>query len=68
MTLLLIIAVIIAGIFLWFKYFSEPLTEVVTGGAEQSLPALDKAREIGEAASEAVKATDAATRELHKDD
>lgn len=67
LALLLIIALIAAGAYLWFKHFSEPLTTVVTGGAEQSLPALDTAKKVGDRASKAVQATGETTRRLNED-
>jgi hypothetical protein len=61
-------AIIIAGIFLWFKYFSKPVTTVLTGGAEYSLPALDKAKKVGDRANKAVQATDEATKGIEQGD
>jgi hypothetical protein len=61
---LIIIGVIIAFIFFWFKYFSKPVTTVLTGGAEYSLPALDKAKKVGDRANKAVQATDEATKRM----
>jgi len=61
---LIIICVIIAFIFFWFKYFSKPVTTVLTGGAEYSLPALDKAKKVGDRANKAVQATDEATKRM----
>lgn len=63
---LIIMAIIIAGIFLWFKYFSKPVTTVLTGGAEYSLPALDKAKKVGDKANKAVQATDEATKRIEE--
>ncbi len=65
---LIIMAIIIAGIFLWFKYFSKPVTTVLTGGAEYSLPALDKAKKVGDRANKAVQATDEATKGIEQGD
>ena len=67
LALLLIIAIIIAGVYFFFKYFPEPVTEVLTGGARQSLPALDTAKKVGDKANKAVQATDEATKKLDED-
>ena len=66
-TLLLILVVIFAAIYFWFQYFSEPLTSVVTGGAEQSLPALDTAKKVSDKASKAVQATEDTTSKLNEE-
>jgi uncharacterized protein (UPF0333 family) len=55
---LVIMIIIIVAVFFWVKYFSEPMTTVVTGGAEQYLPALDKAKKVGETVNKAVQAKD----------
>ncbi|HPD56654.1 MAG TPA: hypothetical protein P5294_06775 [Smithellaceae bacterium] len=67
LTLLILVALIIAAVYFWIKYFSEPLTTVVTGGAEQSLPALDTAKKVSEQASKAVRTADEATKKLNED-
>lgn len=66
-TLLIILVFILAAIYFWFKSFSEPLTSVVTGGAEQSLPALNTAKKVSEQASKAVQATEEANKKLNED-
>lgn len=64
---LVIMIIIIAAAFFWVKYFSEPMTTVVTGGAEQSLPALDKAKKVSETVNKAVQTTDEAARKVNED-
>ena len=61
--LLILVALVIFNYFL-FKKFSEPVTEVLTGGAEHSLPALDTAKKVSDQANKAVQATEEATRKL----
>jgi hypothetical protein len=56
--MMIMIIIIIAAVFFWVKYFSEPIITVVTGGAEQYLPAIDKAKKVSETANKAVKAKD----------
>ena len=64
---LVIMIIIIAAVFFWIKYFSEPMTTVVTGGAEQSLPELDKAKEAADKVNKAVQATEEAARKRNGD-
>lgn len=64
LALLIILVVIIIFNYLLFKYFSKPVTEVLTGGAEYSLPALDKAKKVGDKANKAVQATDEAAKRM----
>ncbi|MBN1473688.1 MAG: hypothetical protein JW914_03650 [Syntrophaceae bacterium] len=61
---LIFLIIIVAGIYFWFKHFSKPATTVLTGGAEYSLPALDKAKKVGDKANKAVQATDEATKRI----
>jgi uncharacterized protein (UPF0333 family) len=63
---LVILIIIIIAVFFWVKYFSEPMTTVVTGGAEQSLPTLDKAKKVGGTVNKAVQTTDEAARKLNE--
>lgn len=65
---LVMLLIIIVAVFFWVKYFSEPMTTVVTGGAEQSLPALDKARKVGDTVNKAVQIKDEAARKLNEDE
>jgi len=61
---LIILIIVVAGIYFWFKHFSKPVTTVLTGGVEYSLPALDKAKKVGDRANKAVQATDEATKRM----
>ena len=65
---LIFLIIIVAAIYFWFKHFSKPATTVLTGGAEYSLPALDKAKKVGDKANKAVQATDEATRKLNEEE
>ncbi len=62
LALLLILAAMIIFTYFLLKNFSEPVTEVLTGGAEQSLSALDKAKKVSDAANKAVQATEETTK------
>ncbi len=64
---LVMMIIIIVAIFFWVKYFSEPMTTVVTGGAEQSLPALDKAKKARDTMNKATQAKEEAARKLNED-
>jgi len=64
LVIILIIAAMVVGVYFWLKYFSEPLTTIVTGGAQQSLPALDKAKKVSETVNKAIRARDEATKKL----
>ena len=64
---LVIMIIIIVAVFFWVKYFSEPMTTVVTGGAEQSLPALDKAKKARDTINKATQAKEEAARKLNED-
>ncbi|OGP90174.1 MAG: hypothetical protein A2031_08340 [Deltaproteobacteria bacterium RBG_19FT_COMBO_43_11] len=63
---LVIVIIIIAAVFFWFKYFSEPMTTVVTGGAQQSLPALDKAKKARDTINKATQAREEAARKANE--
>lgn len=67
LALLLILATLIIFNYFLFKKFSEPVTEVLTGGAEQSLPALDTAKKVSEQANKAVQAAEDATGKLNEE-
>lgn len=64
---ILLIAVIIGVIILWFKYFAKPMATVMMGGAEQAQPAIEKAHKASDAVSQANVATEKAAKEASED-
>ena len=64
---ILLIAVIIGAVILWFKYFAKPMATVMMGGAEQAQPAIEKAHKASDAVSQANVAAEKAAKEASED-
>jgi uncharacterized protein (UPF0333 family) len=67
LVLFVIIAIIIAAAIYWAKYFAKPMATVMTGGAEQAQPAIEKAKQASDAMSRVTRATEEATIKANED-
>jgi hypothetical protein len=67
LVLFVIIAIIIIAALYWAKYFARPMATVMTGGAEQARPVIEKAQQAADTMSRATQATEEATRKASED-
>jgi hypothetical protein len=67
LVLFVIIAIIIVAAIYWAKYFAKPMATVMTGGAEQAQPAIEKAKQTRDAMNRVTQATEEATRKANED-
>jgi len=65
--LIFIIALIIAVIIYWSKYFAKPMATVMMGGAEQAQPAIEKAKQASDAMSRANRVAEEAAKKVDED-
>jgi hypothetical protein len=64
---IVLIALLIVFAVVWVKYFSKPLTTVMTGGIERAEPAIDKARQAGDALEKLNRSTDETAKKLDEE-
>ena len=67
LVLFVIIALIIVAAIYWARYFAKPMATVIMGGAEQSRPAIEKAKQASDAVSRANKVTEEAAKKVSED-
>lgn len=67
LTVIVLLAALIAFAAIWSMYFSKPLTTVMTGGIERAEPAMDKARQASDAIEKLNRATDETARKLNEE-
>lgn len=63
---ILLIVVIVGAAILWSKYFAKPMATIVTEGAEQAQPAIDKAHKTSDLINQANKITEEADKKLNE--
>ncbi|MCE5210082.1 MAG: hypothetical protein LLG40_00805 [Deltaproteobacteria bacterium] len=64
---ILIIALLIGAAVLWSRYFAKPMATVMTGGAQQAQPAIEKAHQASDAVSRANKIAEEAAKKVGED-
>ena len=64
---IVLVALLIVFVAVWIKYFSKPLTTVVTGGIERAEPAKDRARQAGDALEKLNRNTDETAKKLNEE-
>ena len=67
LVLYLIIAVIIVAAIYYFSRLSRPMATVMTGGAEQAQPAIDKAKQATNTMNKVTQTTEEMTRKVNED-
>jgi hypothetical protein len=65
--LFLIIAIIIIAAIYWAGYFAKPMATVMMGGADQALPAIEKARQVSDVVNKANKVVEDQMEKINED-
>lgn len=67
LAIVVLIALLIVILVIWSNYFSKPLTTVMTGGIERAEPAMDKAKQAGDAIDRLNRTTDETAKKIDEE-